>query len=72
MKAASVVFVSALLAGVATSQRVNNTCINSKLDGLHSAVFDHFEKVAALTTFGDARILSYTNESAEILTLYSK
>lgn len=54
------------------SGRVNDTCVNSKLDGLHNTVFDHFEKTAALRTIADARILTYSNESAEILMLYSK
>ena len=54
------------------SGRVNDTCVNSKLDGLHNVVVDNFEGVAALKTVSDAKILSYSNESAEILLLYAK
>jgi hypothetical protein len=57
---------------VLASGRVNDTCVSSKLDGLHTAVYDSFEKTAALRTISDAKILTYTNESAEILMLYSK
>ena len=55
-----------------SSCRVNDTCVNSKLDGLHNVVVDNFEGVAALKTVSDAKILSYSNESAEILLLYAK
>ena len=54
------------------SCRVNDTCVSSKLDGLHNVVVDNFEGVASLKTISDAKILSYSNESAEILLLYSK
>lgn len=65
-------FVSTFVVLASSQQRVNNTCINNKLDSLHNTVFDNFEKTSALRTFSDARILSYTNESAEVMMLYSK
>jgi hypothetical protein len=35
-------------------------------------VYDAFENTAALRNINDAMILNYSNESAEILMLYSK
>ena len=59
---------------LASSQRsrINDTCIDNKLDSLHNTVYDAFDKTAALRTINDAMILTYSNESAEILMLYSR
>jgi hypothetical protein len=66
--------VATFFVALASAQRgrINNTCIDNKLDSLHNTVYDTFDKIAALRHISGATILSYTNESAEIMMVYSR
>ena len=69
-----ILLVATLYVTIASSQRgrINNTCIDNKLDTLHNTVYDTFDKIAALRHIGGATILTYSNESAEIMMVYSR